>query len=80
LTIKFVQQSKNISFVQSPLEHGLDARGTPNSRLLVGVYVDDLIVIGGYSKVTSTFKKQMQSEFKMSDLGPLNYYLGIDVH
>jgi hypothetical protein len=42
--------------------------------------VDDLIVIGGCTKVISEFKRQMQSEFKMSDLGPLSFYLGIEVH
>jgi hypothetical protein len=26
------------------------------------------------------FKAEMQSVFKMSDLGPLSYYLGIEVH
>jgi hypothetical protein len=48
--------------------------------LLVGVYVDDLIVIGGCSKTISNFKEQMQAEFKMSDLGSLSFYLGIEVH
>jgi hypothetical protein len=42
--------------------------------------VDDLIAIGGCSKVISEFKRQMQTEFKMSDLGPLSFYLGIEVH
>jgi hypothetical protein len=45
-----------------------------------GVYVDDLIVIGGSSTEISNFKKQMQGQFKMSDLGPLSFYLGIEVH
>jgi hypothetical protein len=66
--------------VQSPLEHGLYARGDSKSRLLIGVYVDDLVVIGGCINVINDFKKQMQTEFKMSDLGPLSFYLGIEVH
>jgi hypothetical protein len=58
----------------------LYARGAKDSRLLVGVYVDDLIVIGGCSKTINSFKRQMQADFKMSDLGPLSFYLGIEVH
>jgi hypothetical protein len=38
---------KKLGFSESPLEHGLYARGVGNSRLLVGVYVDNLIVMGG---------------------------------
>jgi hypothetical protein len=46
----------------------------------VGVYVDYLIMIEGCIKVISSFKRQMQAELKMSDLGPLSFYLGIEVH
>jgi hypothetical protein len=38
---------KQLDFIQSPLEHGLYARGIGNDRLLVGVHVDDLIIMGG---------------------------------
>jgi hypothetical protein len=48
--------------------------------LLVGVYVDDLIAISGCTKVISEFKRQMEKKFKMSDIGPLSFYLGIEVH
>jgi hypothetical protein len=80
LNIKLDNTLKKLGFSQSPLEHGLYARGNENSRLLVGVYVNDLIVIGGCNKVISNFKKQMQAEFRMSDLGLLSFYLVIEVH
>jgi hypothetical protein len=78
--IKLDSTLKGLGFQQSPLEHGLYARGDSGTRLLVGVYVDDLIVIGGCTKIINEFKRQMQAEFKMSDLGPLSFYLGIEVH
>jgi hypothetical protein len=71
---------KNIGFCQSPLEHGLYVRGNGNSKLLIGVYVDDLIVMGSCSREIKNFKNQMEAEFKMSDLGSLSFYLGIEVH
>jgi hypothetical protein len=45
----------------------------------VGVYVDDLIITGSNVQVLSSFKREMCKSFKMSDLGALSYYLGIEV-
>jgi hypothetical protein len=56
---KLVTTLKRLGFSQSPLENGLYARGVDDSRLLVGVYVDDLVDIGGYDRVIDSFKKQM---------------------
>jgi hypothetical protein len=55
-------------------------RRTVNSHLiLVGVYVDDLIVTGSSKSLIVDFKRAMSTKFDMSDLGKLNYYLGIEV-
>jgi hypothetical protein len=70
---------KQLGFIQSPLEHGLYARGTGNARLLVGVYVDDLIIVGSGAKIINDLKEQMKGKFRMSDLGVLSFYLGIEV-
>ena len=48
-------------------------------RLIVGVYVDDLVITGGDPRDISTFKEEMKATFKMSDLGLLRYYLGLEV-
>lgn len=45
----------------------------------MGVYVDDLIITGTHKAQVIAFKQQMQQLFKMSDLGLLSYYLGIEV-
>jgi hypothetical protein len=47
--------------------------------MILGVYVDDLIVTGGNPDEIAVFKKQTTSEFEMSDLGLLSFYLGIEV-
>ena len=54
-------------------------RGDATSFLLVGVYVDDLIITGTDVSAIVMFKQQMQQLFNMSDLGLLSYYLGIEV-
>lgn len=47
--------------------------------MLVGVYVDDLLVTGTNISTVNKFKRQMTREFDMSDLGKLSHYLGIEV-
>ena len=54
-------------------------RGKGATRLIVGVYVDDLIITGGDAGAVSRFKAQMMNTFRMSDLGLLSYYLGLEV-
>jgi hypothetical protein len=45
----------------------------------VGVYVDDLIITRASCNSIKKFKTLMTEIFKMSDLGLLTYYLGIEV-
>lgn len=47
--------------------------------LIVCLYVDDLIFIGNDDAMTKEFKKSMMSEFEMSDLGMMHYFLGKEV-
>jgi hypothetical protein len=54
-------------------------RTKDGARLLLGVYVDDLIITGTSSTAIGEFKQEMMSLFRMSDLGLLSYYLGIEV-
>jgi hypothetical protein len=47
--------------------------------LIVGVYVDGLIITGSNCDDIKSFNKEMVAEFKMSDLDLLHYYLRIKV-
>lgn len=69
----------HLGFVRCPSEHAVYTRGSGADRLLLGVYVDDLIITGASTTSIGAFKKEMMSIFKMSDLGLLSYYLGIEV-
>jgi hypothetical protein len=69
----------SLGFTRNPLEHAVYRRGDSTRYLLVGVYVDDLIITGTELQDIVRFKSQMQQLFKMSDLGKLTYYLGIEV-
>jgi len=54
-------------------------QGSVKSRVVVGVYVDDLIITGANLADIDAFKEEMRRLFRMSDLGLLSYYLGIKV-
>ena len=47
--------------------------------MIVGLYVDDLIISGTNDDDITAFKEQMHTLFDMSDLGLLSYYLWIEV-
>jgi transposase InsO family protein len=68
-----------LGFQRNPLEHAVYRRAQSKGNLLVGVYVDDLIITGPSQADIDAFKKEMMGSFSMSDLGLLSYYLGIQV-
>jgi hypothetical protein len=69
-----------MGFEQSPHEAAVYQRGNGGNVLLVGVYVDDLVITGTKDTEVATFKEEMKVTFQMSDLGLLSFYLGIEVH
>lgn len=50
-----------------------------NGFLVVCNYVDDRIYLGSSEAIVAEFKSSMQIEFEMSDLGSLQYFLGLEV-
>ena len=48
-------------------------------RLLVGVYMDDLIITGPSIEEIELFKSSIKTQFDMTDFGLLNSLLGIKV-
>ena len=59
-----------MGFEQSPHEAAIYRQDSGGNALLVRVYVDDLVI---------TDTKDAEVAFQMSDLGPLSFYLGIEV-
>ncbi|KAL4589803.1 hypothetical protein LXL04_002713 [Taraxacum kok-saghyz] len=70
---------KGLGFARCPQEHAVYTRRKVGQLLVVGIYVDDLIVTGTNVTEISKVKQQMSAEFDISDLGLLSYYLGIEV-
>lgn len=45
----------------------------------VTLYVDDVKIISSDRAAVDSLKKKLGERFEMSDLGPISYYLGIEV-
>jgi hypothetical protein len=69
----------SLGFRSTPSEHAIYVRRNNNVQLVVGVYVDNLIITGSDCDDIRTFKEEIAAAFKMSDLSLLHYYLGIEV-
>ncbi|BAH93902.1 Os07g0439900 [Oryza sativa Japonica Group] len=65
--------------LDSANEHAVYTRVKGDAKLIIGVYVDDLIITGPDQASIGAFKREMCNIFKMSDLGLLSYYLGLEV-
>lgn len=70
---------ENLGFTKCPHEHAVYTRKEGGESLIIAVYVDDLLVTGSNNVLIERFKQQMNSNFEMSNLGKLSYYLGIEV-
>lgn len=70
---------KKLEFRKCASEQAVYIRGTSVSTVIIGVYVDDIIVTGSDIKQIALFKQQMTVVFEMSDFGLLSFYLSIEV-
>ncbi|KAK3000686.1 hypothetical protein RJ639_022139 [Escallonia herrerae] len=69
---------RSYGFLQSHADHTLFTYRKGDIFLSILVYVDDLILAGNNSIACSSFKKYLNDCFKLKDLGPLKYFLGIE--
>ena len=69
---------KEIDFSQSSHDHCIYYRNERGNMLIVGVYVDDIILAGNESSIQRV-KAALASAFDIKDLGKLNYFLGIKI-
>ena len=68
-----------LGFQRCATEHALYTWRWGKEELVVGVYVDDLIVTDARAEDIDSFKREMAACFRMSDLGAVSYYLSIEV-
>uniref|UniRef100_A0A251T6N3 Putative zinc finger, CCHC-type n=1 Tax=Helianthus annuus TaxID=4232 RepID=A0A251T6N3_HELAN len=67
------------NFRKCTYEHTLYIKSTKEGKLVICLYVDDLIIASNSMKLISEFKDEMKKEFEMTDMGKLHYFLGMEV-
>src|SRR3954471_18002267 len=65
----------------SPSSHdpALFVHTSPGGRTLLLLCVDDMIITGDDLEYIAFVKARLRDHFLMTDLGPLHYFLGIEV-
>jgi hypothetical protein len=76
---RFISAITAASFSSSEHDPALFVHVSPKGRTLLLLYVDDMLIIGDNSEHISHVKQHLGKEFQMSDLGPLSYFLGMEV-
>lgn len=66
-------------YVQSLNDYSLFTWGSRESFVILVVYVDDIIITRTDVAEVSAVKAFLHDQFKIKDLGNLNYFLGIEV-
>ncbi|GAU34373.1 hypothetical protein TSUD_217130 [Trifolium subterraneum] len=65
-------------FSKCKSEYGVYVQDSTSSIILICLYVDDLLVTGNDLDKIEKFKTVMMTEFEMTDLGTISYFLGIE--
>ena len=69
-----------LGFKKSQSESTLYIRKINVGRLIISLYIDDLLVTGSNQYLMDKFKDEMEEVFEMTDLGDMSYFLGMEVH
>jgi hypothetical protein len=66
-------------FSTSAHDPALFVHVSPRGRTLLLLYMDDMIITGDGPEYIAFVKARLSDQFLMSDLGPLRYFLGIEI-
>ncbi|KAM3210839.1 hypothetical protein ACQJBY_064630 [Aegilops geniculata] len=66
-------------FLPSDHDPALFVHTSPRGRTLLLLYVDDMIITGDDLDYIAFVKARLRDQFLMTDLGPLRYFLGIEI-
>ncbi|KAL9420128.1 hypothetical protein AB3S75_037830 [Citrus x aurantiifolia] len=77
---RFTRFVRKEGYSQGQSDHTMFVKHTDGGKMAVLiVYVDDIILTGSDGDEMSRLKKHLASEFEIKDLGPLRYFLGMEV-
>jgi hypothetical protein len=68
-----------VGFLPSAHDPMLFVHTSSHGRTLLVLYANDMVIIGDDSEYIAFVKARLREQFLMADLGPLRYFLGIEV-
>ncbi|OMO75792.1 Reverse transcriptase, RNA-dependent DNA polymerase [Corchorus capsularis] len=68
-----------LGFANSKADSSMFIHHTTTRLIIILVYVDDIIITGSDNGAITSLVSDLDKSFKLKDLGPLNYFLGVDV-
>jgi hypothetical protein len=69
----------DLEFTASFMDTSLFTYHKSGIHIFLLVYVDDIVLTGTHSTFLASLTQRLQTEFALKDLGPLGYFLGIQV-
>ncbi|RVW27298.1 Retrovirus-related Pol polyprotein from transposon RE1 [Vitis vinifera] len=76
---RFTKSMRAFGYRQSNSDHTLFLKKQHSKITTLIVYVDDMVVTGNDPEERKALQNYLSREFEMKDLGPLKYFLGIEV-
>lgn len=70
---------QSLHFQQSYADTSLFTLTQGHQFIALLVYVDDILLAGNDQVLINSIKQQLHQKFSIKDLGPLHYYLGIEI-
>ncbi|GKV12002.1 hypothetical protein SLEP1_g23208 [Rubroshorea leprosula] len=77
---RFRQVIVDAGCVQSSHDYSLFMHNSTQVVTLLLIYVDDMLITGSNKEGIAKLKELLCRSFQMKDLGPLTYFLGLEVH
>ena len=69
----------SIGFSKSASDANLYVCKQDGKYVVIVLYVDDLIITGDHEKMLQQLRESLSSEFEMTDLGLMHFFLGIEI-
>lgn len=76
---KFSASLVSFGFLKAHGDHTLFVKGIGDEFVAVLVYVDDIVIASTSNEVAASLTNALKECFKLRDLGPLKYFLGLEV-
>jgi hypothetical protein len=70
----------DLGFKRTDADHGVFYRKIKKDIVVLAVHVDDCMVTGNSTTHVNTFKVKMNEKYRLTDLGPANWLLGIKIN